>query len=73
MQRVSLTQWIREMGVTRAAENLGVTPRAVSYWMQGHTLPTTKLMQRIVKLTKGRVSFELTLAEKISSKKKGSK
>jgi predicted transcriptional regulator len=53
-----LTDYIRDQGVTKVSELLGVSHPAVSSWLHLRNLPTDVQKYRIEKLTLGLVSYK---------------
>lgn len=57
-KRLSLKDWINEVGIEFVAKELGCAESAVGHWRNGHCLPRTKQMARIKKLSGGRVTYD---------------
>lgn len=54
---MTLKVWIIKTGPKKVAKMLNVDPSTVSSWKTNGTLPRPKVMVKINKLTKGRVSY----------------
>lgn len=62
--QVKLSEWISANGGRDAvARQLGVTEEAIHYWLRKRITPRVETMQRIVELSKGKVSFEEIIEE----------
>lgn len=55
---MNLKDWIIKTGVVKAAEQLDIGYTAVSNWKQYRAVPEPKTARKIVKLTKGKVSYD---------------
>lgn len=65
-------QWCRHVGgVKRAAELLGVTERAVDFWYGVKTNPSVPMMQRLIALSKGKLSYESIILSTQPAEKRG--
>lgn len=52
-------RWVETNGGRAAtARKLGIAPMRVQHWVAGENGPQALLMQRIVKMTRGRVSYD---------------
>jgi hypothetical protein len=56
--KMSLEDWINEVGVAEVAKLFKVNESAVRHWKRGHCLPRTEQMRAIHQYSKGRVSYE---------------
>lgn len=56
-------KWIKEVGPEKVASLLGVNVRTVYFWLEKKATPTITTMQRIVLITRGRVTFDRIISE----------
>ena len=56
--KTTLPAFIQEVGDAEAARLFGVTVRAAQSWRRGERVPKPDTAARIVRASKGRVSFE---------------
>lgn len=62
--------WVKDSGgADTVAEKLGVTGFAVRVWMRGEGSPLAKNIGEIIKLSKGKLTFEQIVKESTRSKK----
>lgn len=54
---MNLSDYIREIGPEKAAKLFDESPRAVKGWLYNERTPRRETAQKIVKASKGRVSF----------------
>lgn len=57
-KKLSLQEWIAEVGPLKVADILNVHPSAVRHWRRNYCLPRAELMRKIKKLSRGRISYE---------------
>lgn len=60
-KQITVKEWIDEEGTSVVAAALGVTQAAVGHWHRGWVLPDSRQMRKIRKLSRERVSMDLTL------------
>lgn len=59
---MTLNQWVKQYGgAEKLAVKLEITPHAVRNWMRGDDVPRPKHLVQLVKLSKGKLSFESIL------------
>jgi hypothetical protein len=58
-KRLTFADWITKTNPNRVAEMLGVSRRTVDKWRTGELHPRLPQMQIIVKMTRGRVSYQM--------------
>jgi DNA-binding transcriptional regulator YdaS (Cro superfamily) len=54
---MTLCDWIKKTGAKKVARLLNVDPSTVSLWRNGRSTPRPKTMQKIIKITKGKVDY----------------
>ena len=54
---MTLCDWIVKTGPKEVAKLLNVDPSTVSLWRKGANIPHVKTMVKIVKTTKGKVTY----------------
>jgi hypothetical protein len=67
---LTLAEWIDREGASAVAWELSVTYHCVRLWRVGEVLPRTDLMKRIVKMSKGSVSYSEMIEHFYSPKNK---
>jgi predicted transcriptional regulator len=71
---MTFNEWVSERGgAFRVAELLGVTPAAVSHWVNRKAVPKTATIFRIVKLSGGKVTIAEIFAATSPNSKRGRK
>ncbi len=56
---MTLTDWVKlQGGYRKTGKLMGVAESCVNAWLRGRSLPRPDLMQRIVKLSKGKVTYD---------------
>ena len=59
-----LETWIKESGgAIKVAKALKTTPYCIWFWLRGERTPRPKMMLKIHKLSKGKVSLETIIKE----------
>lgn len=58
MKTVGLRQWIQEIGVREVCRLLDCEPYTVLYWVRQKSLPLDTTKYKIVRVSKGRVTYE---------------
>lgn len=60
---VQFATWLENYGVKKIAKELSITKAAVYAWMRGDAAPKTTTLQKIVKLGKGKLSYDSIISE----------
>lgn len=55
-KKLSLRDWIHQVGVQELSKTLGVNESCVRHWSVGRVLPRSEQMHRIMELSKGAVT-----------------
>lgn len=68
---MTLQKWIQSKGgYKKVAKLLGVSPMATYWWLNGTGLPKAQHMRKIVKISKGKVSYKEMIEPYFASKDK---
>ena len=59
--RSPFRDWIMEQGQLNVANQIGVSDRAVRSWLNGEFTPTIGFLEKIVKLSGGRITKKMIL------------
>ena len=57
-KRTVFKEWIEEQGVEELTRKLNVEKNTINYWRAGFSIPRPWQMQKIVKLSRGAVSYQ---------------
>jgi hypothetical protein len=57
-KKMSLVDWIVATGPDKVAKRLGLHENTVLCWRRRHGLPTTKVMRKIKKITRGAIGYD---------------
>lgn len=61
--------WIKDQGGPEGlSKTVGLTAHAVRKWVRGEGTPTAHMCDRLIKLSKGKISFSDIMAAKSNSK-----
>lgn len=69
--KMSLSQWIDQMGVPYVSELLDVAESCVRHWRSGHAIPTTQKMRFIKNFTQGVVGYDEMIDQDPQRKSRG--
>ena len=69
MKKYTFAQWVKDSGgVTKVASRLGCVDHTVRVWLRGKGAPKTESVLKIVKHSKGELSFEGIVKETTKNK-----
>lgn len=61
-ETIDFFAWVKARGGTAAiAERLGVTERAVRYWVSGQAMPRSDTMRKLIELSEGQLTYQSIL------------
>lgn len=69
VKTLSLADWIRQVGEKEIARLFKISESAVGHWKRGLYLPNTECLVKIVKLSKGAVTYQEMIETYHNSKK----
>lgn len=69
--KMTLSQWIDQMGAEYVSELLDVSEGCVRHWRSGHALPTTQKMRFIKNFTQGVVGYDEMIDQGSQAKSRG--
>lgn len=58
---ITFNKWIKEKGHPYIMTELGIGQKTIGVWERGQGWPSTIHMQKIVKLTKGEITYEMMI------------
>lgn len=68
---MNLSQWIaKEGGTGKVAKKLNVPSNCVYAWKVGNAIPRPDVMQRIVRTSRGKVSYDSMVAQYVANRKR---
>lgn len=66
---MTLKKWIElQGGAKKIAPKLGIGRAAIGYWLRAANTPTASVMFKIVRLSKGKVSYKTIVEETLGSR-----
>lgn len=60
---VHFATWLENYGIKKLAQELSITKAAVYAWMRGKAAPKTTTLQKLVKLGKGKLSYDSIISQ----------
>lgn len=67
-KKYTLTDWIEDVGVNQIASALVCERSTIRFWKRGDGLPTLRQMYKIVRISKGKLTYESIIEDFIEEK-----
>lgn len=68
--KLQFTDWIETYGgIEKLSKTLKINPHTIRVWLRGDGSPRPKTINRIIRLSKGKLTFETVFSESTRSKK----
>lgn len=69
MKQLKFTNWVREFGIDRLANECGVGPHQVRAWLRGEASPRSERLVRIIQLSKNKFTLVELIQETTRAQK----